>query len=350
MLYMAEPQPETFEMRDIQMSFDAHESDFIIKDFTFGSGEKLSELRQHYMTLGTPRRDGQKQITNAVLLLHNTTGSSKGWLAPELAGELFGPGQPLDISRFFIVMPDAIGFGGSSKPSDGLRAQFPHYRYADMVSAQHRLLTEGLGIAHLQMILGISMGGMLTWLWGVSYPDFMSSLVPLACQPTAMSGRNWIQRRMQIEAIRSDPGWNGGNYETQPSRYALTPFGALFIQSALRIQEQAPTREAADALYRQMVERARKGDANDRLYQLESSMDYDPSSNLGRIKARLLAINFADDALNPPELGADRIVSQLPNARMVLVPASQKTRGHYTTLLASQWKSYLADFMSCSED
>jgi homoserine O-acetyltransferase len=326
-------------------SFEPHESDFVIKDFTFGSGETLPELRQHYMTLGTPQRDSRNQISNAVLLLHNTTGSSKGWLAPELAGELFGPGQPIDISRFFIVMPDAIGFGGSSKPSNGLRTRFPHYRYTDMVVAQHRLLTEALGIERLQLILGISMGGMLTWLWGEMYPDFMSALVPLACQPSAMSGRNWIQRRMQIEAIRSDPDWNDGNYTAQPSRYVLTPFGALFIQSVLRIQEQAPTRQAADALYRQMVERARKGDANDRLYQLESSMDYDPAPALARIKAPLLAINFADDALNPPELGAERAVAQLPNSKMVLIPAGPQTRGHYTTLLAAQWKSHLADFM-----
>jgi homoserine O-acetyltransferase len=262
-----------------------------------------------------------------------------------LAGELFGPGQPLDVSQFFIVMPDVIGFGGSSKPSDGLRAQFPHYRYTDMVLAQHRLLTEALGIDRLQLILGLSMGGMLTWLWGEMYPDFMAALVPLACQPSAMSGRNWIQRRMQIEAIRSDPDWNDGNYTVQPSRYVMTPFGALFIQSALRIQEQAPTREAADALYRQMVERARKGDANDRLYQLESSMDYDPAPSLARIKAPLLAINFADDALNPPELGTEHAVAQLPNAKMVLIPASPQTRGHYTTLLAAQWKPHLADFM-----
>ena len=328
-------------------AIEPHESDFSIRDFSFRSGEHLPELRQHYLTLGSPRRNAQGEIVNAVLLLHNTTGSSKGWLAPELAGELFAPGQPLDASEFYLVMPDAIGFGGSSKPSNGLRARFPHYRYGDMVTAQHRLLTEGLGINHLRLILGLSMGGMLTWLWGETYPGFMDALVPLASQPAAMSGRNWIQRRMQIESIRSDPDWNGGDYDQQPSRYALTPFGALLTQSVVRIQELAPTREAADALYRQMVERARKGDANESLYQLEASMDYDPAPELHRIKAPLLAINFADDELNPPALGTlDKAIGQLANGRMVLLPVGPGSRGHYTALQAALWKAHLAAFMT----
>jgi homoserine O-acetyltransferase len=320
------------------------EGDFIIQDFLFQSGEPLPELRQHYLTLGEPRRNAQGEIVNAVLLLHNTTGSGKGWLAAELAGELFGAGQPLDASQYFLIMPDAIGFGSSSKPSDGLRARFPHYRYQDMVVAQHRLLTEGLGVSHLKLVLGLSMGGMLTWLWGVTYPGFMDLLVPLASQPSAMSGRNWIQRRMQIESIRNDPDWNNGDYEQQPWRYTLAPSGALFIQSVVRIQEAAPTREAADALYRKMVERGRKGDANDRLYQLESSMDYDPAPDLSRLRAPVVAINFADDALNPPELGsAERVVNALPQGRLVLVPASETSRGHATALLASFWASHLSE-------
>jgi len=328
-------------------SFDPTEQDFVIKDFLFESGESLPELRQHYLTLGTPRLDGQGRIDNGVLLLHNTTGSSRGWLAPELAGELFGPEQPLDAERFFLIMPDAIGFGGSSKPSNGLRARFPHYRYRDMVVAQHRLLTDELHVARLRLVLGLSMGGMLTWLWGQMYPDSMDALVPLASQPGPMSGRNWIQRRMQIESIRNDPDWAGGDYDVQPSRYALTPFGALLTQSVVRIQELAPTREAADVLYRQMVERARKGDANDRLYQLEASMDYNPSSGLERIIAPLLAINFADDELNPPELGVlDRAMPRLRNGRSVLIPAGPQSRGHYTALQAGQWKSHLAAFMN----
>lgn len=324
-------------------AFEPRSGDFILRDFVFESDERLPELRQHFLTLGEPVRNAAGEIANAVLLLHNTTGSSKEWLSPDLGGELFGPGQPLDASKYFLIMPDAIGFGASSRPSDGLRARFPHYRYQDMVAAQHRLLTEGLGVSHLRLVLGLSMGGMLTWLWAETYPDFMDLLVPLACQPTAMSGRNWIQRRMQIESIRNDPDWNNGDYAQQPWRYTLTPFGALLTQSVVRIQEKAATRDAADALYRQMVERARKGDANDRLYQLEASMDYDPEPNLARIKAPVLAINFADDELNPAELGAaERIVGRLPKSRFVLVPASGSSRGHYTALQASHWKPHLA--------
>jgi homoserine O-acetyltransferase len=322
-------------------------ADFVIKDFVFQSGELLPALNQRFLTLGEARRDDEGRITNAVLLLHNTTGSSSEWLSPELAGELFGPGQPLDASEYFLVIPDAIGFGGSSKPSDGLRARFPHYRYQDMVLAQHRLLTEGLGIDHLRLVLGLSMGGMLTWLWGATFPDFMDRLVPLACQPSAMSGRNWIQRRMQIESIRNDPDWNGGDYQTQPWRYTVTPFGALLTQSVVRLQETAATREAADALYRRMVEGARKGDANDRLYQLESSMDYDPAPHLARIAAPLLAINFEDDELNPPELGIlDRTISAMPNARSVLIAATATSRGHRTALQAALWKSHLVEAMT----
>jgi homoserine O-acetyltransferase len=325
----------------------AREADFILRDFGFASGETLGELRQHYLTLGEPRHDVQGRIGNAVLLLHNTTGSAKGWLADDLGGALFGPGQPLDASQFFIVMPDCIGFGSSSKPSDGLRARFPRYRYADLVSAQHRLVTEHLGISHLRLVLGLSMGGMLTWLWGAAFPDLMDALVPVACQPGPMSGRNWIQRRMTIEAIRNDPGWNGGDYAQQPTHYTLTPIGALFTQSVARIQERAPTREAADALYRTMVEVARKGDANDRLYQLEASMDYDPTPDLERIRAPVLAINFADDELNPPHLGVlERAVPGLRSGRFVLLPAGPHSRGHQSAQQAAAWAPHLAAFLS----
>jgi len=324
----------------------AAEADFIIENFAFASGETLPRLKQHYLTLGNPQRDTSGRISNAVLLLHNTTGSSKSWLLPELAGQLFGPGQPLDAETHFIVMPDAIGFGQSSKPSEGLRARFPHYRYHDIVVAQHRLLTEALGIAHLRLVLGLSMGGMLTWMWGEMHPAFMDALVPIASQPAAMSGRNWIQRRMQIESIKSDPGYHNGDYTEQPTRYTLTPFGALLIQSVERIQERAPTREAADALYREMVARAQKGDANDRLYQLESSMDYDPAPDLEKIAAPLLAINFADDALNPPELGTvERAMPRLKHGRAVLIPASPQSRGHNSASDARQWVPHLATFL-----
>jgi homoserine O-acetyltransferase len=321
--------------------------DFIIGNFRFGSGETLPEMRLRYITMGAPRRNPADRVANAVLLLHNTTGTAETWLKPGLAGELFGPGQPLDASRYFLVMPDAIGFGGSSKPSDGLRARFPKYRYSDIVEAAHRLLTEGLGITHLRLVLGLSMGGMLAWMFAERYPDFMDALVPVASQPGPMSGRNWIQRRISIEAIRNDPEWNGGDYATNPSRYVLTaPFSALMTQSVVRLQKLAPTREAADALYREYVERARKGDANDRLYQLEASMDYDPSGDLERIKAPLLAINFADDELNPPELGVlEAAAKRVPRMRHVLVAAGERSQGHHTTLHAAHWKSHLADFL-----
>lgn len=324
----------------------AREADFLIRDFAFGSGERLPELRQHYRTLGEPRYDAQGRVINAVLCLHNTTGTGKEWLTPELGGELFGPGQPLDASRFFIVMPDCIGFGASSKPSDGLRARFPQYRYADLVRAQKLLLTEHLKISRLRLVLGLSMGGMLTWLWGTMYPDFVDALVPVACQPGAMSGRNWIQRRMTIEAIRNDPAWQGGDYDSQPTNYTMTPIGAIFTQSVVRIQETAPTREAADALYRQLVERARKGDANDRLYQLEASMDYDPGPHLERIAAPVLAINFADDQLNPPELGVvEKAIPRLRDGRSVLIPAEPGSRGHYSAQQAARWQRHVADFI-----
>ena len=320
--------------------------EYIIRDFQFGSGEVLSELHQSYLTLGAPRYDANGLIGNAVLLLHNTTGTSDDWLSPDLGGHLFGAGQPLDASNFFIIMPDSIGFGSSSKPSDGLRARFPQYRYADIVEAQKRLLTDHLKVAHLRLVLGLSMGGMLTWLWGTMYPEFVDALVPIACQPAAMSGRNWIQRRMAIEAIRNDPGWKGGDYESQPVHYTLTPIGAIFTQSVVRIQEAAATREAADALYRQMVKRAREGDANDRLYQLEASMDYDPTPALGRIVAPVLAINFTDDELNPPELGLlEGGLSRMRNGRSIVLPATPESRGHYSSQQTSRWAVHLADFM-----
>ena len=322
------------------------ENDFWIKNFEFSSGERLDELRLHYVTLGTAREDSDGSISNAVLLLHNTTGSSQTWLQPSLADQLFGPGQPLDLARYFVILPDMIGFGASSKPSDGLRIRFPHYRYDDMVSSVRQLLTEGLGIRRLSLLMGISMGGMLAWLFGGRHPDFMERLVPIAAQPGPMSGRNWMQRRVSIEAIRNDPDWNNGNYVTNPTRYVFTaPYSALLIRSVVRLQEEAPTREAGDALYWQLVDRARKGDANNRLYQLEASMDYDPSHLLDGIKAQVLAINFEDDELNPPQLGTvEAAISRIPGAKYVLVPEGPETNGHYSTLLAHLWTSHLSDF------
>jgi len=282
-----------------------------------------------------------------VLLLPNTTGTAKTWLEPGLGGELFGAGQPLAAARHFIVIPDIIGFGKSSKPSDGLRARFPNFRLHDVAVAQHRLLTEGLGVKRVKLVMGLSLGGMLTWLFGGMFPDFAESLVPVASQPGPMSGRNWIQRRINVEAIRNDPEWKGGDYETQPRNWVRTaPLSALMTQSVVRIQEMAPTREQGDALYKQFVERAKKGDANNRLFQIEATMDYDPAPLLSNIKARLLAINFADDAINPPELGMmEPAIARIPGARYVLVSAGPQSQGHYTSMRAALWKQHLAEFL-----
>jgi homoserine O-acetyltransferase len=327
------------------------ESDFVLRNFRFASGETLPELRIHYLTLGTPKRNAAGEISNGVLLLHGTSGSSTSWLQPTLANELFAKGQPLDASAYFIIIPDGIGAGGSSKPSDGLRGKFPHYRYRDMVEAQSRVVTEALGIRHLRLVLGTSMGGMQTWMWGELYPGFMDALVPLASQPIAISGRNWITRRIRIEAIRNDPEWNGGNYETNPTRYVSTlPLSSLMTESVVRLQEMAPTRQAADDLYRKLVEEARRNDANNQLYAIEAVMDYDPSKDLDKIRARLLAINFADDALNPPELDVlEPAIRKIPHARHVIIPAGPETHGHYTYFRAALWKSHLAEFMKSLE-
>ena len=323
------------------------EDDFIVRDFRFASGETLPELRQHYITLGTPQTDVAGRIVNASLLIHNTTGTGKTWLEPSLAGELFGAGQPLDAARNFLVIPDIIGFARSSKPSDGLRAKFPRYRLHDVAVAQHRLVTEGLNIPRVKLVMGLSLGGMLTWMFGEMFPDFMDALVPVASQPGPMSGRNWIQRRINVEAIRNDPEWMGGDYETQPTGWArVAPLSAMFTQSVVRIQEVGSTREKADAFYRRLVENAHKGDANNRLYQIESTMDYDPSVDLEKIRAKLFAINFADDAVNPPELGVlEAGVARIPGARCVVVPATPLSLGHQSSVHAALWKSHLAEFL-----
>jgi homoserine O-acetyltransferase/O-succinyltransferase len=323
------------------------EGDFVIRNFAFESGETLPELRQHYITLGTLHRNAAGDIDNAVLLLHGTSGTGKNWLLPSLAGELFGAGQPLDASRHFIILPDGIGRGGSSKPSDGLRAKFPHYRYRDIISGQYRLLTEELGIKHLKLVLGSSMGGMHCWMWGEMYPDFMDALVPIASQPVEISGRNWITRRIAIEAIRRDPDWNGGNYTTKPSRYIYTaPYGALMTENVARLQELAGTQAKADALYEKYVAEVAKSDANDQLYATEAVIGYNPEPELGKIKAKLLAINFADDEVNPPELGVvEPAMAKIKGAQFVLVPAGKDTHGHFTHMRAAIWKPYLVAFL-----
>jgi homoserine O-acetyltransferase len=319
------------------------EADWVVRDYRFASGETLPVLTLHYTTLGTPRRDAAGRIVNAAMLLHGTGGTGKNWLQASFADEMFGPGQPLDLAQWYVVLPDGIGRGGSSKPSDGLRTRFPHYRYQDMVDLQHLLLTEHLGVAHLRLLLGGSMGGMHVWMWAGLFPDGMDLAVPLASQPTRISGRNWLNRRIAIEAIRQDPGWHDGNYETSPTQWLVTqPAGRLTSASPLVMQEQAPDLASADALYRKLVEDARKQDANDVLYATEAVMDYAPEPLLPRIRARVLAINSADDGVNPPELGVTAgAVAQIPGARFVLIPISSATRGHLTYEQAAVWKAEL---------
>lgn len=326
------------------------EGDFVVGDFRFRSGEVLPELKLHYATLGRAQRDASGVVRNAVLVLHGTGGSSRQFLTPAFAGELFGAGQILDADRHFIVIPDAIGHGGSSKPSHGLRARFPRYTYDDMVAAQHRLLTEGLGVDHLLLVMGTSMGGMHAWVWGETYPDFMDGLVPLASVPTAIAGRNRVMRRMIIDVIRGDPAWKGGEY-TEPPRLGLT--AALHVlllmgSSPLQWHAAAPTRDAADGfLAEQVARRLASTDANDMLYAFEASRDYDPSPGLERIRARVLAVNSADDLVNPPELGLmEPLIARMPGARYVLLPTTAATRGHGTHSLPAVWKEHLAAFLS----
>jgi homoserine O-acetyltransferase len=323
------------------------EGDFVIKDFRFKSGETLPALNIHYTTLGTPKRNAAGDITNAVILLHGTSASGKAWLAPSLADELFAPGQALDATQYFIVLPDGIGRGGSAKPSDGLKGKFPHYRYEDIIASEHQLLTEGLGIKHLRLVMGSSMGGMHTWMWGYTYPDLMDGLVPIASQPIQISGRNWIQRRIAAEAIRQDPGWNNGFYDKNPTQWTVTaPYGFLQTENVLQLQKMFPTREAGDTMYKKLQEEARHRDANDTLWGIEAVMDYNPTPHLKDIKARLMAINSGDDEANPPQIAStEREIKKIPNAKYVLIPASEETHGHYTHLRASFWKAYVAEFL-----
>jgi len=326
--------------------------DFVIKDFRFASGETIAELKLHYVTLGTAKRDAAGAIVNAVVLLHGTSGSGTDWLRPSLADELFKPGQPLDAAKYFIILPTAIGRAGSSKPSDGLRAKFPHYRYHDIVTAEHRLVTEHLNVKHLRLVLGSSMGGMHSWMWGYMFPDLMDGVVPVASQPIQVSGKNWYQRRLAIEAIKHDPDWNGGNYTKNPTNYVYTAVaGFVQTENTIQIQKLAPTQAAADELYWRQVEEAKKRDANDVLWGIEAVMDYDPAPHLDKIKAKLLAINFGDDGTNAPELGTlQEGIKKNKNARYVIVPGTKETHGHFTHLRAAFWKEHLAKFMTEIEE
>jgi homoserine O-acetyltransferase len=314
---------------------------WVVKDFKFHTGEVLPELRLNYTTLGDPKNE-------AVLILHGTTGSGAGMLGAAFGGELFGPGQILDAKRYFVILPDAIGTGQSSKPSDGLRAKFPAYNYDDMVSAQYRLVTEHLNIRHLRLVLGNSMGGMQTWMWAMKYPDMMDLAVPMASLPAPMSGRNWMLRRMLTESIRKDPLWMGGNYTQQPPSWQ---FASVFYSTATSggnqgLQKIAPSSDKGDALLKQRLSAPMPGDANDHLYQWESSKDYDPSAELEKIKATVLAINSADDERNPPELGIlEKALPRIKNAKALVIPGSPDTFGHGTTGNARFWKKEVGELL-----
>jgi len=325
------------------------EGDYTIRDFKFTSGETLPELRLHYRTIGKPEKDAQGKTTNAVLIMHGTTGSGAQFVPrPEFADQLFAKGHPLDATKSFIILPDGIGHGKSSKPSDGLHAKFPHYGYLDMVEAQYRLLTEGLGVNRARLVMGTSMGGMHTWLWGELHPDFMDALMPMASLPIQISGRNRAWRRVIIDAIRNDSAWNGGEYKTQPPSLRTAAEMLWFMSSnpVLR-QKDAPTLAKTDEILDKFVnDYVKTADANDVLYAVEASHDYDPGPNLEKIRAPLLAINSTDDLINPPELGIlESEIKRVPHGRAIVIPFSEKTRGHGSHTVAALWKDELVKLL-----
>jgi homoserine O-acetyltransferase len=324
------------------------DGDYEIHDFHFHSGETLSKLKLHYRTLGTPQRDQNGRVSNAVLILHGTGGSGQQFLTPQFAGVLFGAGQRLDAGRYFIILPDGIGHGNSSKPSDGLRARFPHYDYEDMVAAQDAVVTQALGVNHLLLVIGTSMGCMHAWIWGETYSDFMDGLVPLACQPVEIAGRNRIMRKMLMESIITDPDWKNGDYTNPPHGLRSAIYISLLMGSIpLQWQKDYPTRDQADTfLDDQLTKRITTTDANDLLYGFNASRDYKPDPNLEKIQARVLFINSADDQINPPELGiAEREIKRVKNGKFVLLPISDESRGHGTHSLPAVWQEYLAELL-----
>jgi homoserine O-acetyltransferase/O-succinyltransferase len=328
------------------------QADYVIHDFHFKDGESLPELRIHYRFLGTPVRDAQGHVTNAVLILHGTTGNGGNFIRPEFAGQLFGAGQLLDATTHFLVMPDGIGHGKSSKPSDGLHMKFPHYGYRDMIEAQYELLTQGLKVDHMRLIMGTSMGGMHSWLWGEIHPDFMDALMPLASLPTEMSGRNRMWRRIIIDAIHDDPEWKNGEYQGEPQ--SLKTVGEVFFimgDNPVRRQKQAPTLADADRVFDAgAAGEMRSLDANDALYAVRASEDYNPGPDLEKIVVPLTAVNSADDLINPPELGIlEREIKRVKLGEAVLIPLSDKTQGHGTHTLAALWKDHLAELLQRSE-
>lgn len=334
-------------------AYEVVEAEATLAGAAFASGETLPEIRIHYRTIGEPRRDARGRIDNAVMLLHGTGGSGAQFLQPRFANELFGPGQPLDAGRYFILLPDNIGHGGSSKPSDGLRTAFPRYGYADMVAIQHRWLTESLGIDSLRLILGTSMGCMHIFDWGERYPGFARALMPLACQPVEIGDRNRVWRKAAMDAIRHDPAWQDGQYTTQPllGLRTASSLSVLVGIGPLNLHASHPGRDAADAWW---VERFAADigarDANDWLYQLDASRDYDPSPELEKIVDPVVWVNFADDFINPPEFGiAERLQPRMRTTRHMLVPASAQTRGHGTHTSATIWKDELVELLERSE-
>ena len=328
------------------------EGDYVSHDFHFNSGESLPELRLHYTTFGSPVRGASGKVTNAVLLLHGTTGSGGQFLIQQFAGVLFGPGQLLDVARYYIILQDNIGHGKSSKPSDGMHARFPQYDYADMVALQHELVEKGLGVDHLRLVMGTSMGCMHSWMWGEAYPDAMDALMPLACLPVQIAGRNRIWRKMVIDGIRQDPEWKNGEYTGEPRAALQISADFLLIAGSapLRMQKDLPTRDAADKYLDESVKRmTAELDANDFLYAVSASRDYDPSSKLDLIKAPVMFINSADDFINPPELGiAEREIKKVKNGKFVLLPTSEKTHGHGTHTWAAVWQQYLQELLEQS--
>jgi homoserine O-acetyltransferase len=325
----------------------ATDGTYTLRNFVFRSGATLSELRMAYTTLGWPRRGADGEIDNAVLLLHGTTSTSQSWLAPLLGDSLFRTGQPLDASRYYVIIPDSIGLGRSSKPSDGLQSAFPKYGYHDMVTAQHLLVTQGLGIGRLRLVIGTSMGGMHTFLWAERYPQMLEAAVAVAALPAQISGRNLLWRRVITEAIRNDAGWLGGKYTVAPTRFVYTmPLFQVMGSSAIRLQENAPSRAEADAAYDKLVEEARRIDPNDYLYRFESSYDYAPEAELDRITAPLLVILFADDEINPLETGViEKLMPKIKNGRYVVIPADSATMGHQNLRRGALWAPHLAAFI-----
>jgi homoserine O-acetyltransferase len=328
------------------------EGDFVVRNFKFHSGESLPEARLHYTTLGKPVKDAQGHTTNAVLILHGTGGTGHQFLQPYFAGELFGPGQLLDTTRYFIILPDGVGHGKSSKPSDGLHAHFPQYDYDDMVELHHRLLTDGLNVNHLRLIFGTSMGCMNSFVWGETYPDFMDAMMPMACLPVQIAGRNRLWRKMVMDGIRNDPQWKGGDYAAEPTQGLRTALDLLLIAGSapLLMQKNMPTRDDADKYLDNYFQvRLPALDANDFLYQVNASRNYDPSPGLENIKVPVMWMNSADDFINPPELGiAEREAKRLKNGRFILIPISEKTRGHGTHTQAEIWKDQLAELLKRS--